>query len=289
RGLLKIATADQIRDLNENEIDSAPSPEVEEWSTDKLRDEIAILRSDFEGRAWYEKDCWDIEVGALHQSYLRKLRKNCHLMCDTRVEHLKQQPGGWKLNTNRGDFHAGLIINAAGAWAGQISEYAGATEIGLVPKRRTIVVVPAPESIAAIKLPMIVDRDEEFYLKPEAGRLLLSPADETPTEPGDAQPEEMDVAICIDRIERVFDLEIRRIENQWAGLRCFAVDGNPVCGFDPAAPDFFWLAALGGYGIQIIPELSRLAAGMVSSNDRRNSMLTQGSVLQSLSPDRFAV
>lgn len=290
RGLLKIATAEQLREINGNQLSNASLPDVEEWDTDKLRDEIPILRDDFQGRAWYEKDCWDIDVDILHQSYLRQLKKKgCRLICDARVEALAPLKNGWKLEINQGSFRAELVINAAGAWAGQIGEHAGATEIGLVPKRRTMVVVSAPEHVATKRLPMIVDSQENFYLKPEAGRLFLSPADETPSEPCDSQPEELDVAICIDRIEKVFDLDIRRIENQWAGLRSFVADKNPVCGFDPKVPNFFWMAALGGYGIQIIPELSRLAVRMIDAKDRENTLLTETSVLQGLSPDRFEV
>ena len=110
---------------------------------------------------------------------------------------------------------------------------------------------------------MIADVAEEWYAKPDAGRLLCSPADETPSPPCDAQPEELDVAICVDRIENAFNLEIRRIESRWAGLRSFASDRTPVVGFDPHAPGFFWLAGQGGYGIQTAPAMAALSAALI--------------------------
>ena len=132
-----------------------------------------------------------------------------------------------------------------------------------MPKRRTAIIVQPPADSGVAGWPMINDIDEEWYVKPDAGRLLCSPADETPCEPCDVQPDEFDVAICADRIETAFDFPIRRIESRWAGLRSFAPDKTPVAGFDPRAPGFFWLAGQGGYGIQTAPALAALAAALI--------------------------
>lgn len=133
---------------------------------------------------------------------------------------------------------------------------------------------------------MVVDVQEQFYLKPDAGKLLISPADETPSPPCDAQPDEMDVAICIDRIENAFDISIRRIEHKWAGLRSFVADGCPVIGFDEQASGFFWLAGQGGYGIQTAPAAARTAAALVRGRQIPDDIRTEGVSEAALSPQR---
>ena len=109
---------------------------------------------------------------------------------------------------------------------------------------------------------MVLNVDEEFYLKPDAGVLLLSPVDETPTDPCDAQADELDIAIAVDHLERATTLQVNRIAHRWAGLRSFVADESPVLGYDTLQPGFFWLAALGGYGIQTAPALSQIAASL---------------------------
>ncbi|MEJ0066737.1 MAG: FAD-binding oxidoreductase [Caulobacteraceae bacterium] len=135
--------------------------------------------------------------------------------------------------------------------------------IGLTPKRRTAALIAGPD-IDFSAWPLVIEAAERFYFKPDAGRLLISPADETDTEPCDAQPEDLDVAIAADRIERATTLAIRRISHRWAGLRTFAPDRTPVCGFDPRTQGFFWLAGQGGYGIQTSPALAQLTADLVT-------------------------
>ncbi len=155
-----------------------------------------------------------------------------------------------------------MLINAAGAWADQIGKLCGARELGLQPLRRTAILVDAPEGVDIRHWPLVIDADEQFYFKPDAGKLLLSPADETPSPPCDAQPEELDVAIGVDRVEAALNLEVRRISHRWAGLRTFAPDRVPVLGFDAELPGFFWCAGQGGYGIQTAPAMARTAAAL---------------------------
>jgi D-arginine dehydrogenase len=140
---------------------------------------------------------------------------------------------------------AGLVVNAAGAWADELAAMAGAAPLGITPYRRTMVqarVDPAPTN----NLPLVLDLDESFYFKPESGRLWLTPHDETPTPPCDAAPEEIDVAVAVDRLQQITDWRVERIEHRWAGLRSFAPDRLPVYGFDPEVPGFFWCAGQGG-------------------------------------------
>jgi D-arginine dehydrogenase len=151
-------------------------------------------------------------------------------------------------------------VNAAGAWADELAGLAALPPVGLVPKRRTAILLDPPEGADPGRWPMVIDVEERFYIKPESGLLLVSPADETPVPPSDAQPEELDVAIAVDRFERVTGRRVARVVRRWAGLRSFVADHDPVAGADPAEPRFVWLAALGGFGIMTAPALGRLAA-----------------------------
>jgi D-arginine dehydrogenase len=156
--------------------------------------------------------------------------------------------------------------------------------MGLAPKRRTAAVIDVPDHDVR-SWPLVIEVGERFYFKPDAGRLLISPADETPSEPGDAQPDDLDVAIAADRIEAATTLVIRRIAHRWAGLRTFAPDRTPICGFDPRAEGFFWLAGQGGYGIQTAPALAQLTLSLVTGS---SSVGIGGEVAAAVSPARYA-
>jgi len=178
------------------------------------------------------------------------------------------------------------VVNAAGAWADDLAAMAGIERIGLTPKRRTALLVDPPAGLNPDPWPMAVDIDEEFYIKPDAGKLLLSPADETPSPPCDAQPEDLDVAIAIDRIQTAFDLPVRRVAHKWAGLRSFVADKAPVVGHAPDAPGFVWLAGQGGYGIQSAPAMARTAAALTLGRPIPADIADQGVTPQALSPIR---
>ena len=209
----------------------------------------------------------DIEVHELHQGYLRllKSRGGSDFKANTReVIDLERANGEWCVNITPGEvLRASIVVNAAGAWAGELGKMAGAYDIGLEPRRRTALLIDPPAGLATESWPLLADVGDRFYLKPDAGLLMLSPCDETLTAPCDAQPDEMDVAVAVDRLERATTLEVRHIRRKWAGLRSFVKDRSPVVGYDPVQPGFFWLAGLGGFGIQTAPALSALAAGLV--------------------------
>ncbi len=156
------------------------------------------------------------------------------------------------------------VINAAGAWADVIAEMAGTRTIGLVPKRRTAIVVDAPTSATLADWCAVADCQEQWYYKPDAGQLVASPADETPVAPQDVQPEEFDIAVLVNRLERATTLEVKRINRSWAGLRSFVADGRPVMGFAPDTDGFFWLAGQGGYGIETSYAMGMCAAALVT-------------------------
>lgn len=213
--------------------------------------------------ALYDPTCCDIDVARLHGAYLSAARRaGAELMCDAAVTALSRD-GYWLIETRAGVFAADVIVNAAGAWAEPVGLLAGAPPTGIAPLRRTMVQLrvdpPAP-----MTLPLVRDAHERFYFKPEAGgRIWLSPHDEIPTDPCDAAPEEIDVAIAIDKLASAVDWRVAAVERRWAGLRTFAPDRKPVYGFDPAVPGLFWCAGQGGFGIQTAPAASKLAAAML--------------------------
>lgn len=214
--------------------------------------------------AIYEPACADIDVAGLHQHYLKLLRQSeADIVCRAMVCRLEREEGGWRIGTESGEsYRAAQIVNAAGAWADTIAARAGARPLGISPKRRTVAQLRvAPEAPA--DMPLVLDISGGFYFKSDNGRLWLSPHDEIPSEPCDAAPEEMDVALAIDRFQQVTDWRIEAVERRWAGLRSFAPDRLPVYGPDPEVPGFNWFAGQGGFGIQTAPAAARLGAQII--------------------------
>ena len=177
---------------------------------------------------------------------------------------LEPSAEGWAVSAGDARFTAPVVVNAAGAWAEQVGEWAGLAPLGIRPLRRTALTIDAPAGMDIDDWPEMVDIDETFYFKPDAGAILISPADETPTPPVDAQPEDLDVAIGVDRFERATGIDVRRVRAAWAGLRTFAPDRVFVAGFDPRAQGFFWLAGQGGYGVQSSPAMAALTRHLVT-------------------------
>lgn len=208
--------------------------------------------------------CQDIDVGALHAGYLRQAkRQGVQLVCNAALRTADWRDGRWLIEAGGEHFRTDMLVNAAGAWADDVAQIAGVAPLGVTPYRRTIVQLIVEPEVPA-DLPLVIGLDGSFYFKPEAGgKLWLSPHDETPTPACDAAPEELDVALAIDRLQQVVDWQIKRVEHKWAGLRSFAPDRLPVIGPDSANPAFFWLAGQGGFGIQTAPAIAQLAASML--------------------------
>jgi D-arginine dehydrogenase len=233
---------------------------IERLAPDKLATKVPHIRPEW-SEALHQPACADIDVAGLHQHYLGTARRaGVEIACRARVTGITREAGNWRIITAAGaTFRAARIINAAGAWADGVAALAGIAPIGIAPFRRTVAVLRvAPEAPA--DLPLVLDINGGFYFKPDAGRLWLSPHDEIPSEPCDAAPEEIDVAIAIDRFQQLTDWRIAAVERRWAGLRSFAPDRLPVYGPDPADSGFFWFAGQGGFGIQTAPAAARLAA-----------------------------
>lgn len=217
----------------------------------------------------FEREALDMDVHAILQGFLRGAKQaGCALVTSAEVQALDRRDGAWVARTSAGDFTADLIVNAAGAWADEVGALAGARPVGLQPKRRSAFTFDPPEGVDCSAWPAVIDAAERFYFKPDAGRLLGSPANADPVLPHDVQPEDLDIAEGIWAIEQSTTLSIRRPRSTWAGLRSFVADGEPACGHDPDVPGLFWLAGQGGYGIQSAPGLARAAASLLLDKDK---------------------
>jgi len=241
------------------------------------------------GGAIFEPEADDMDVAAIHGGFLKGARAAGGLLrLNAEVVALDRKDGRWTIRLRDGETIAATnLINASGAWADTIGELASCTPVGLVPKRRTAFTFDAPQGLDLMHLPMVIDFDESFYFKPEVGQFLGSLADETPSPPCDAQPEEIDVATAVERIETASTLAIRRIKNKWAGLRSFVADKNLVAGYDPKIEGFFWLAGQGGYGIQTAAAAGRLAAELALGKTLPTDVAELGVSEAALSPARF--
>jgi len=212
----------------------------------------------------HEPSCAYIDVAALHAACLAAVRRaGGEIATDAGLQAAERRDGIWTIATPSGEHRARVLVNAAGAWADTIALRVGARPLGIQPYRRTVAQIRTDPG-APPGLPHVADIAGRFYFKPEAGgRLWLSPHDETPVDPCDVAPEELDVAIAIDRFEQVVDWRVAAVERRWAGLRSFAPDRLPVYGFDPAVPGFFWCAGQGGFGIQTAPAGAAVAASLL--------------------------
>jgi D-arginine dehydrogenase len=286
RGCLYIATKDQLDALRAFHALPEVAPATRMLDIEEAHGLCPILRRGYVAGALLEPDCADIDVHALHHGYLRLFKqRDGRLLSGAPVQSIRYDEGGWTVQAGADTLTASTIVNAAGAWADEIAALAGVAPMGLTPCRRTAILVDAP--LGAANWPFVNDIDEKFYFKPDAGSLFLSPADETPSEPTDAQPEEWDVAAAVDRIEKATTLEVHRLKARWAGLRTFARDRSPVVGYSRAAPSFFWLAGQGGYGIQTSPALSRAAAALALGLELPRELSAEGLDAAAMSPDRF--
>ncbi len=239
---------------------TAKGVEVVRMAGADIAEKIPGVRPDW-CEAAYEAACSDIDVGALHAAYLRAARRAGAVVATrAQLESARRVGDAWQVQVGGQTIRAALIVNAAGAWADRVAAACRVAPVGIQPYRRTVIqlrlAVPVPAD-----LPLVIHVGGEFYFKGESeGRVWLSPHDETPVDPHDAAPEEIDVAIAIDRMQSVVDWPIAAVERKWAGLRSFAPDRIPVFGADPHQPGFVWCAGQGGFGIQTAPAIAALLA-----------------------------
>jgi D-arginine dehydrogenase len=227
-----------------------------------------------------------MDVAALHQGFLRQLKSRAGVLAlRSRAGRITREHGRWQVEVTGGAvYHAPIVVNAAGAWGDVVAAIAGRAPLGLTPKRRTGVVIdPAP--YLPTTWPLLNDVDHSWYCRAEARtRLMVSPADETDDTPHDVQPDELDVAIAIDRMQQALDIPVRRIEHSWAGLRTFTPDRSLAFGEDRSGDGFFWCVGQGGYGIQTSPAAGKLVADLVSGRDPGEA----GKILARVDPRRFS-
>jgi D-arginine dehydrogenase len=246
---------------------------------------VPALRPDYAAAAAIEDDAFDMDVAAIHQGFLRQLRAAGGMLAlRRRAGRIVREHGTWAVTTADGTvFRAPVVVNAAGAWGDEVAGLAGVAPLGLVACRRTAAIIdPTPFDVAG--WPLVNDVAHTWYARPEARtRLMVSPADETPVAPQDIQPDEIDVAIGIDRMQGALAIEVRRVERAWAGLRTFTPDRSLAFGWDRAAAGFFWCVGQGGYGIQTSPAAGRLVADLVAGRDPGAA----GAVVAAIDPRRF--
>lgn len=289
RGCLYLATSAQCEGLRAFRALPDVRPATRPVEPAEARRLCPVLREGYVAEALLEAGSSDIDVHALHQGYLRLFRRReGRLMNNAEVIELARSGGSWLVRAGNESLTAPIVVNAAGAWADSIAALAGVGKIGLEPRRRTAVLVEPPAGLEIGTWPFVADVDEKFYFKPEAGSLFLSPADETPVEPSDVQPEEWDIAAAVERVQSATTLDIGRLKARWAGLRTFAPDRTPVVGYAAAAPGFFWLAGQGGYGIQTAPALARAAAALVLELPVPADLAQAGVEAAQLAPGRFS-
>jgi glycine/D-amino acid oxidase-like deaminating enzyme len=260
RGVLMVALPHEADGFAQSAQDLA-MPEI---SLSEARDLLPILAAEIT-RAAYHADALDIDTDLLLQGFAKAARSGgAEIVTKARVEAVEKLGAGWAVQTTVGRFEGRLLVNAAGAWADEVASRAGVAPLGLTPMRRSMAVTRAPDGFDISGWPMLFGPGETWYAKPQAGKLLVSPADETPVAPHDAWAEDMTLAEGIARYEAHVTKPLTRLESSWAGLRTFAPDRSLVIGFDPEDDSFVWCAGQGGYGMQSSPAYSQLVADLVA-------------------------
>ena len=288
RGALSLAIDDPKGYLDQQLSDVAPGFPVAEISMQRALELCPLIRPGVFGRALHEPGVMDMDAAAILQGYLRGFKaRGGRLVTGQPVTAFERSAGSWTVVTPSGRYRAPVVVNAAGAWADRIGALAGALPIGLQPKLRTVILVDAPPQFCGPDRPVAdIAADSWAYFKPEAGRILASPGDETPVDPMDAYPDDLVIAELVDYLERHTLLKIERVLQSWAGLRSFVADECPVVGLDPRAEGFFWLAGQGGFGIMLSPVLGRVTAALVESDALPDDLKERGLTPADLSPMR---
>ena len=289
RGEIVVDFSDDPDELR-RQFDSARKSvaEVQLLDADQACALVPVLRREKVFGAMLDPSAADIDTDALHQGYLRGIRRNggtVHTGHD--VQAIAREGDLWRVTTGQGEFSAPVLVNAAGAWCDGLAALAGVRPLGLQPKRRAAFIFAAPEGVDSHAWPALVSLDESFYFKPDAGMLLGSPANADPVDAHDVQPEELDIAMGIHQIEEHTHMSIRRPARTWAGLRSFFADGDLVAGYDDQAPGFFWVAGQGGYGIQTSAAMGEASASLILRQPLPEHLGRSGLTEAMLSPARL--
>ena len=287
--VLTVGTANMEQELRDQvERDSALTPSIRYVESHELLDLCPILQPEVVTCGIMESTAASLDVMALHQLYVRRARAiGADIRRNAKVTAIDKTAEGWRLTTASGVIECGAVVNAAGAWGDVVATMAGVEPVGLTPMRRTA--FTARVDVDPSPWPFIYSHGSEFpcYFKPEAGQqLLCSLSDETPSEPVDARPLEIDVAMAIDHINTISTLNLRSVVTTWAGLRTFAPDRDPVYGWDDAVDGFFWLCGQGGWGIVSSPAAGRIAAAAFAGDGLPADLAAAGLTSEQLAPRR---
>ena len=291
RGNLLIANGEKHQHLLHSfarERENAPqgASELELLSVQQACDKVPFLDPQWLSAAFYDPDCWDVEVENLLQGYIRGARAHgAEVLLNQALKTATRQTDHWQIETSQQTLKANILVNAAGAWADDIACLAGIKPLQITPYRRTAINVKAA-GFELHSVPEVNEIDELFYFKPDAGQLMVSPADETAVTPHDAWPEELDIAYAAHYLSECSTLDIQHVAHSWAGLRSFARDRLPVIGYSAQREGFFWLAGLGGYGIQTSPAVGQIAAAQLLDNSAALAPAAQ-QLAKLFSPHRF--
>jgi D-arginine dehydrogenase len=287
RGGLTVANAEQRAEIDAQLELGARDGSIVEFTPAQALQRAPFLKPDSIAFAAFEEGFLDMDVAAIHQGFLRGLKaRGGQVICDAPIMRLERIGRAWHAASDNTLIRAPIAVNAAGAWADKLAALAGAAPVGLVPKRRTAIQIDLPSGTDTRSWPAVDEAGYGCYVKPETGRIMASPADATPSEPCDAQPDDYDVAVIADWLERRTTIPVRRINHKWAGLRSFVADESPVAGFDEQVPGFFWLCGQGGYGIMMAPALGRAAAQLIVHGSLPADLTDAGVTSAELSPER---
>jgi glycine/D-amino acid oxidase-like deaminating enzyme len=255
-----------------------------EVTLDEAKALCPILDTDAITRAAYLEAVYDIDTDLLMQTYAKDIRANGgQVLTRHPVNAITRTAEGWTVTAGGTEFTAKNIVNAAGAWVDKIAEMAGIAPIGFTPLRRSMARIPSPDGMDPATWPMVFGAGEEWYMKPDAGALIVSPAEEDPTEPHDAWADDMVLAEGLARFEENVTMEVTRLIANWAGLRTFSPDRVLVVGRDPLDETFFWCGGQGGYGFITAPAVRDLVEALVTGRDP----IIGAEHIPALSPVRF--
>ncbi len=287
RGALTIAREEFLGELAQIEATGrATATNIERLATHEALDICPVVKPEAVAAALWEPDAADMDVAAIHQAFVRGLnRRGATIARSAELVQGTRKSTEWVVELSSGAWRGDLIVNAAGAWGDVVAERCGVEPIGIEPRRRTAFMVQGTEESA--DWPLVVEVRHEFYFKSDGEQILCSLADQTRTEPCDARPREIDVALAIDRINEATTLGIRSVRSQWAGLRTFAADGGMAIGPDPAMPEFVWLVGQGGTGIQTAPAAGQLTAALALGDAVPQALLDRGFVAEGVGVARF--
>ncbi|HEX8222921.1 MAG TPA: FAD-binding oxidoreductase [Allosphingosinicella sp.] len=291
---LFVATEEMLDELHALHAEMARFTAALEWvGESRLREICPPLRTGAGGalKGILDPNGLKLDADALLQSFARAVRaRGGAIHLGERIAGVERYGADWRVRSETGQsWEAPVLVNAAGAWADRMAQMAGVEPLGLEPKRRTIIVVDAPEGVDVAGWPFLKTAVDDFYMLPEAGRLIASPVDEIASDPCDAWPEEYDIALAAAKVEQYTNLEVKRIAHSWAGLRSFVADRVPTAGFAPDAPGFFWLAGQGGYGLQTAPAMAEIAEALIVGGEWPEGLSARGVGQDKIGPDRLFV